>query len=98
MLMEARQSVMSLGAALAKRFTKISSTTVSANGCCVALRIEHLTGLSRSSLYRLIAANEFPRPVNVSKNAVAWLSSSIEEWMAACIAAAQATQAKRQAC
>ena len=58
--------------------------------------VQHLTGLSRSSLYRLIAANEFPRPVNVSKNAVAWVSSSIDEWMAARIAAAQVTQAKQK--
>jgi prophage regulatory protein len=57
--------------------------------------VQHLTGLSRSSLYRLIAVHEFPRPINVSKNAVAWLSSSIDEWMAARVAAAQHAQAAK---
>jgi prophage regulatory protein len=45
--------------------------------------VEHLTGLSRSSLYRLITANEFPVGVNLSKNAVAWTASSVDEWIAA---------------
>jgi prophage regulatory protein len=57
--------------------------------------VQHLTGLSRSSLYRLIAIQEFPRPINVSKNAVAWLLSSIDDWMAARVAAAQFAQANK---
>ncbi len=58
--------------------------------------VQHVTGLSRSSLYRLITANEFPSPINLSKNAVAWLSSSIEAWMAARVAAAQLEQSSKR--
>lgn len=54
--------------------------------------VEYLCGLSRSSLYRLIAANQFPPGIKLSKNAVAWRSSSIQEWIAERIAAADLAQ------
>ena len=39
-----------------------------------------LTGLGRSTLYRLIAACSFPAPVRLSKRAVAWRASEVEVW------------------
>lgn len=39
------------------------------------------TGLSRSFLYKLVAAGRFPRPVRVSPKAVAWRRDEIEEWV-----------------
>lgn len=51
--------------------------------------VEHLTGLSRSSLYRLIEAKEFPPSIKLSKCAAAWPLSSIEAWIASRIAQAQ---------
>lgn len=44
--------------------------------------VEAATGLSRSSLYAMMGAGEFPRPIRVGKRAVAWSQSSIEAWLA----------------
>ena len=43
--------------------------------------VEELTGLSRASIYRLIAEGEFPRPVRVSATAVRWRASDIAVWI-----------------
>ena len=40
----------------------------------------HITGLSRSTLYRLIADESFPRPVRLGPRAVAWRRSDIDAW------------------
>lgn len=40
-----------------------------------------LTGLSSSTLDRLIAAGKFPRPVQLGDRAVAWPSAAIEKWI-----------------
>lgn len=42
--------------------------------------VERETGLSRPTIYRQIAAGKFPRPRRIGVQAVAWLSSDIEEW------------------
>lgn len=39
-----------------------------------------VTGLSRSTLYRLIADGQFPRPVRLGPRAVAWRRSDVEAW------------------
>ena len=44
--------------------------------------VEELTGLSRSSIYDLMAKNAFPRPVRLTGKAVAWPESAIAEWLA----------------
>lgn len=44
--------------------------------------VEDLTGLSRSTIYRLMHAGEFPRPVKLTGKAVAWPESRITEWLA----------------
>ena len=41
-----------------------------------------LLGLSTSTLYRLMANDEFPRPVRLTGNIVAWPESAISEWLA----------------
>lgn len=38
------------------------------------------TGLSKSTIYRLIAAGEFPSPRKLGQRAVAWKASEIAEW------------------
>lgn len=43
--------------------------------------VETITGLSRSSLYAMMDAGDFPRPVRVGKRAVAWPQSAIENWL-----------------
>lgn len=40
-----------------------------------------LTGLSRSSIYVLVAKGEFPAPVRITKRAIAWPSASVEAWI-----------------
>lgn len=49
----------------------------------VFLRLQaviRVTGLSRSTLYRLIADEQFPRPVRLGPRAVAWRRTDIEAW------------------
>lgn len=44
--------------------------------------VEQLTGLSRSTIYDLMAKGAFPRPVRLTGRAVAWPESAIAEWLA----------------
>lgn len=43
--------------------------------------IENLTGLSRSTIYQMIANGEFPKPVRIGRRAVAWRESTIQSWI-----------------
>lgn len=43
--------------------------------------VMRITGLARSTIYKLIAQNQFPAPIKLSKRAVAWLQSEIESWV-----------------
>jgi prophage regulatory protein len=40
-----------------------------------------VTGLSRSTIYRLIASNEFPLPVSISSRRVGWRESAVNAWI-----------------
>lgn len=42
-----------------------------------------LTGLTKSSLYRLIEGGGFPRPVRLGKNMVGWRVASVLRWVRA---------------
>jgi predicted DNA-binding transcriptional regulator AlpA len=44
--------------------------------------VERITGLSRTTIWRLERRNEFPRRRRLSANAVGWLESEIRAWMA----------------
>lgn len=44
--------------------------------------MEAVTGLSRSSLYAMMDAGDFPRPIRIGKRAVAWPESAITAWLA----------------
>ena len=44
--------------------------------------VEKLTGLPKSSLYRLMRQGSFPEPRRLSARAVAWLESDITAWIA----------------
>lgn len=62
------------------------------------LRISAVTariGLSKPSIYRLIKEGEFPEPVRLSKNAVAWRIEDLVEWEASRPRAAQAADSAR---
>lgn len=42
--------------------------------------VVQITGLGKSTIYRLIASKQFPSPVRLTSHAVAWRSSDIEAW------------------
>lgn len=44
--------------------------------------VEEKTGLSRSTIYDLMARGAFPRPVRLTGRAVAWPESAVAEWLA----------------
>ena len=44
--------------------------------------VERLTGLSRASIYRLMAHGDFPRPLRVGVRGVRWRSEDIDRWLA----------------
>jgi len=44
--------------------------------------VMRLTGLGRSTIYRLLAAGQFPPPVQLSMRAVGWRRTDLEHWTA----------------
>ena len=45
--------------------------------------VEDRTGLSRTSIYRLMREGRFPKPIKVGPKAVRWPASELEAWLAA---------------
>ena len=43
--------------------------------------VEEMTGLSRSTLYRMMDRGEFPRPARIGQRAVGWRQSVIAQWI-----------------
>jgi prophage regulatory protein len=41
----------------------------------------HMTGLSRATVYRFMAAGGFPMKVELGGNSVAWVESEVEDWI-----------------
>lgn len=42
--------------------------------------VMRMTGLGRSTIYRLMAEDKFPTPVRLAKRAVAWRRSDLDRW------------------
>lgn len=42
--------------------------------------LEALTGLSRSTIYALMADGKFPRPIRLGAKAVGWPESDVARW------------------
>ncbi|MBN8261332.1 MAG: AlpA family phage regulatory protein [Xanthomonadales bacterium] len=40
-----------------------------------------LTGLSRSTIYRLISAGEFPAGIRLTQHTTAWAASEVTNWI-----------------
>jgi prophage regulatory protein len=57
--------------------------------------VERLTGLRRSSLYALMAAGKFPRPITLSEKSVGWLEPEIAEWQKVRIAARDGASSRK---
>ena len=43
--------------------------------------VECITGLSRSSIYRLAAQGGFPKPVKLSQRSSAWREEDLKKWV-----------------
>ena len=43
--------------------------------------VEQVTGLSRSTLYAMMAEGDFPKPVRLGKRAVGWREADIAHWL-----------------
>jgi len=44
-------------------------------------RVRELTSLGKSTIYRLISENKFPRPVKITERRVAWRESDLAAWL-----------------
>jgi len=44
---------------------------------------EQLGGISRVTIWRMRRRKEFPEPIAIGKNCVAWLQSDIDAWITA---------------
>jgi prophage regulatory protein len=44
-------------------------------------QVEEITALSRSSIYRQIAAGTFPKQVKISERASAWRAEEVQQWV-----------------
>lgn len=47
------------------------------------------TGLARSTIYKLISENRFPRQIKLTSFSSGWLQSEVEAWIADRIAASR---------
>ncbi|WP_035976842.1 AlpA family transcriptional regulator [Bradyrhizobium sp. th.b2] len=45
-------------------------------------KVQQETGLSRSSIYELMAAKQFPKSFPLTERCVAWVSAEVEQWKA----------------
>ena len=44
-------------------------------------QVKARTGLSRTTIYELIKAGEFPGPIGISARSVGWVESEIDSWL-----------------
>lgn len=69
------------------------SMTAPATGALILERLPQVkarTGLSRSEIYRRVAAGTFPAPCKLSERASAWVQSEVDKFIAGRIAARDA--------
>ena len=53
-------------------------------------KVQALTGLARSTLYKLVLEKDFPSPIPLTGRTVAWDSVAVDAWIRARIAKAAA--------
>ena len=44
-------------------------------------QVETMIGLSRSTIYSMIASETFPKPLKIGSRAVGWRQSTISTWL-----------------
>jgi prophage regulatory protein len=55
--------------------------------------VQSIIGLRRSEIYRRIRTGTFPAPIRLGTNAVAWLQSDLDAWIAARVAESRGSAA-----
>lgn len=45
------------------------------------VQVMESTGLGRSTIYKYIAAQKFPIPLQLSERCVGWLESEVQQWI-----------------
>lgn len=43
--------------------------------------VEEMTSLSRSRIYALMEAGDFPEAIKISSSSVAWIEHEVQEWI-----------------
>ena len=43
--------------------------------------VQHRTSLSKTTIYRLMSENRFPKQIQLLNNRVGWLETEIEDWI-----------------
>ena len=51
------------------------------NGLARLPEVLEWTGLSKSTIYEMIKAEEFPRQISLGGRAVGWLRDEVEDWV-----------------
>ena len=44
-------------------------------------QLEANLGISRSTIYQMMASGEFPKPLKIGRRAVGWRVEDVEEWL-----------------
>ena len=44
-------------------------------------QLEANLGISRSTIYQMMASGEFPKPLKIGRRAVGWRVEDIEKWL-----------------
>ena len=44
-------------------------------------QLEEKLGLSRSSIYQMVADGLFPKPIKLGRRAVGWRADDVENWL-----------------
>ena len=60
---------------------KATEPTTSQRALLRRPQVEAITGLSRSTIYRLVAESKFPAPIRLTERSVAWPSDQIASWV-----------------
>lgn len=51
------------------------------NAILIRKEVEQATSFSRTSIYRMMAKGQFPKPIRLSANRVGWLAEDIDKWL-----------------
>jgi prophage regulatory protein len=61
--------------------TSVSNTATADPSVFLRMKaVTKMTGLGRSTIYRLVAQDKFPSPVKLADRAVAWRRADLERW------------------